>query len=725
MERNDALLRRRFARSAVAAGCALAALSLGAGTAGAAERAFELVTPVDSLADIETTGGFTTDSGDLVVFTSAESLAGAIPNGPFPTLDSYTARRSPTGWWTEWTTDSSDEPGTIGSRAVYSTDDGMRQLIQTENRIDPADDFAHSNDPYLRVRAPDGSRSLTWLAPGPRTGVGTRAAVAVTSDLTKALVTTPVSMVPEDVDTLDDLYIVGEGAPTLVTPDTPAVGDTQTAGRKALPGAVAPDMSYVYFRTTSRIDPSDVDTVSDVYRWDSDGTVRLISPIRRTLPLGTNYAATAFAFSADGDKACFVTRTRLLDGDEDNADDVYCYTVSSDTLERASIGPIDNGTTAVRGVGMSADGSSVFFSTDLQLVAEDLDAGQSLYLRREGTTSYVAALDPTDTALPRRVASSAVAQRSLRIAPDGESAIFTIAAPALPTIDRDTSPDVYRWTLAGGLQLISAGGGAGEAHLGAAPTTFDNALSEDAITGRAVTDDGETIFFDSSAALVPEDTDGGFVDVYEWNADTGVSLVSAPGDARYDSLYMDSSADGGTVFLITAEAILPQDINSTRDLYAARAGGGFALPEAPQPCAGDACQGKLPESPKPSEPGSQRFEGGGDAEDPEPAEARHGLLKLDARQRRAFARNGRTTIRVRVSGPGMVAATASARLGRRNVKVAEAWRRATRRGTVRLTLALNRRARTQLRRGKALRLTIAVAYSASDDAVSRVVVLRG
>lgn len=723
------MLRRRVARGALAASCALATLAWPGGPAHAAERAFELVTPVDSLADVETTAGFTTASGDLVVFTSAESLAGAIPNGPFPTLDSYTARRGADGWSTEWSTDSSDEPGTIGSRVTFSTDDGLRQLIQTENRIDPADDFAHSNDPYLRVRAPDGSRTLTWMTPGPRTGVNTRNAVAATPDLRTVLVTTPISMVAEDVDTLDDLYLVTDGVPTLVTPGTTTVADAQTAGRKALPGAMAPDASYVYFRTTSRLDPTDVDSVSDVYRWDEDGTVTLISVNRRTLAPGADSAATAFAFSEDGDKACFVTRTRLLDGDEDNADDVYCYTLSTDTLERASTGPVDNGTRAVRGIGMSADGSSVFFSTDMPLVAEDQDDddgdGQSLYVRRGEETLFVSSLGASDVTLPRRVAASAVAQRSLRISRDGSRIDFTTEAPALPDEDRDDDPDVYRWTAGDGLTLLSAGGAPGAAYLGAAPTSFDNALSEDAITGRAVTDDGETVFFDSSASLVPEDTDGGYVDVYAWNAETGVTLVSPPGDAHYDALYMDSSADGSTVFFVTAEPVLPQDVNATRDLYAARVGGGFALPPAPRPCVGDACQGGLPVAPPLPDGASARFEGSGDVDDPVPADPAHRLLPLNARQRKAFARNGRTTIRVNVSERGMVAAKATARIGRRTVTVAGGWRRAGGKGTVRLPLTLSRRARATLRAGKRLRVTITVTFSASEASVSRAVVLRG
>ena len=718
------MLRRRAFRTVLATGCVLASAGLWSAAA-MADRAFELVTPVDSRADIETVGGFSSTSGDLVVFASGESLAGAEPNGPFPTWDSYTARRDPrAGWSVEWTTDATDEPGTFGSRTLFSTDDGLRQLFQTENSIAETDQVEHSNDAYLRLRAPDGSRTMTWLTPGDRETSSSRFVVAATPDLETVLIDTESPMVPEDTDAGNDVYLVRDDGATLVTPGTTGSARTEVSGRRAVPGTLAEDASYVYFITASALDATDVDTRLDLYRWNDDGSIRLISVNRRQLPLGTDFDVTFLAASADGDRACFTTRTRLLDGDEDNLDDLYCYRVSTDTLERVSSGLNDNTTRPVRGLAVSEDGSSVFFSTDIALHAADNDAGQSLYLHRGGAVSYLGPLDATDTNQARRIASAVPAQRALRVSHDGTEIVFASARAIDTDEDRDARIDVYRWSLDGGFELVSAGTPDRDATIGAAPTLSDTVFTDDAVPGRVVAADWQAIYFETADPLVAEDTDGGYVDVYEWS-DGQVRLISPPGNARYDALYVDNSADGSSVFFVTAEPVLPQDVNATRDLYVAREGGGFPLVPPTPGCVSDACQGLLPVPPAPTPPGSRDFTGPGDLiEEPDPDPTVR-LLAVSSKQRRALVRRGRTAVRVRVSKSGIVAVTATARLGRRSVTVGRDWRSARRAGTVQVPLRLSRQARRQLKQRGRLRLTISVAFSGADEPARRVVVLRG
>lgn len=720
------MLRRRVARTALAACCALVASAAAGASAPAAERAFELVTPPGSLAEIETTGGFAAADGDLIVFSSAESLAGAEPNGPFPTYDSFTARRGASGWATEWSTDATDVPGTAGSLTMFSTDDGTRQIMLTENSVDPADTWPHSPDPYLRERQPAGGRAMSWLTPERRLSAGSSYALGATSDLRTVLVETSSPMTVADTDDASDLYLVRDGVATLVSPGTGAnsfVGVTKAAG-VAVPGTLAADASYVYFNTAEALVPEDADGASDVYRWDSDG-VTLISVSRRTLPVSADWDSNMFGASEDGDVVCFTTWTRLVDLDEDDEDDVYCYTRSTDTLEFASDG-LDPNTPVQpsQAVALSADGSSIFFSTDAQLTSDDADGGPSLYARRDGTIGYVSRIDVTDLFEAHRVASSIPGQRALKLSPDGATAVFTTAAQAVGE-DTDAGLDVYRWTAADGLELVSAGDGPGNATSGATSTTRDTVFTGDAVLGRVMTDDTGSIFFQSTDALVPHDSDGGFIDVYEWRRDRSVRLVSPPGDARYDALYLDNSADGSTVFLVTAEPVLRGDRNSVRDLYAARVGGGFPEVTTVPGCEGDSCQGILTQPPTIAGAGSGRFVGPGNDDETAAPDERQRITRLSARERRAFARRGRTVLRVYVSAPGMVAATATAKIDGRTVRVAQAWRRAMRRGTVRLPLTLTRSARSALRRRGRLRVAIAVDYSQNDELVRQVVVLRG
>lgn len=727
------MLRKRVARGALAVGCTLVAAALGGGTASAADRAFERVTPTDNRAEIETNGGFTSASGDLVVFGSTGALVGAEPNGPYPAMDSYTSRRGASGWATEWTTDSTDVPGTYGSRTIFSTDDGLRQVMQTENSIDADDTFVHSMDPYLRVRGPDGGRTMTWLAPGPRPITQGRYAVASTPDLGAILIETTVAMDPQDVNGRQDLYLYKDGVWRIVTPGTSPSpgGDVGGAfGNLTVPGTLAADASYVYFVSYSRLVAEDTNNTRDIYRWNaSDGSYELISVNRRTRAPSAPADVTLLGASEDGDVVCFTTATALVDGDDDNVGtDVYCYTRSTDTLEwvsSADVSLYNNVPLGAEALAMSADGSSIFFSTILPLTAEDTDDDVSLYVRRDGVTRYISLLS-SDDINPRRAASTDAHQRALHVTADGTAAVFTTEAQAISATDRDTAPDVYRWSIDKGLEHVSIGDGPGDSVSGAAPSSADLIMSRDAITGRVMNEDASVVFFESRASLVPQDTDGGFIDVYEWHADGTVRLVSPEGDARYDALYMDSAADGSTVFIVTAEPIHPNDINAVRDLYAARIGGGFsAPPPPPDPCKGEACQGIVTSPPLFQPPATRGFDGPGDTEDPAPVEARQRLLKLTAKERRGLARRGRVSVRVTVSEPGMLIVTASARVGGRTVRVARSSATVGKKGTVRIPLALSKAARTQLRRQRRLRVTFTSTYSKTDEPVSRAVTLRG
>lgn len=122
---------------------------------------------------------------------------------------------------------------------------------------------------------------------------------------------------------------------------------------------------------------------------------------------------------------------------------------------------------------------------------------------------------------------------------------------------------------------------------------------------RALSADGHRLFFDSSDALVPADTNSS-PDVYQWEVQgTGscakpggcIALISS-GKAELGGFLVDASADGSDVFFRTDQSLVPEDPGSI-DLYDARVGGGFPTPIAPIPCAGDACQ-SLP--PEPSDP---------------------------------------------------------------------------------------------------------------------------
>jgi hypothetical protein len=118
---------------------------------------------------------------------------------------------------------------------------------------------------------------------------------------------------------------------------------------------------------------------------------------------------------------------------------------------------------------------------------------------------------------------------------------------------------------------------------------------------------GDRVFFDTATPLVPQDTDG-TTDVYEWENGT-VFLISS-GASSDQSWFMDNSADGGDVFFATTDALAPGDTEGAYDVYDARVPHpGDNPPPSALPCQGDVCQGPASVPSLLGEPSSETFNG--------------------------------------------------------------------------------------------------------------------
>ncbi len=143
---------------------------------------------------------------------------------------------------------------------------------------------------------------------------------------------------------------------------------------------------------------------------------------------------------------------------------------------------------------------------------------------------------------------------------------------------------------------------------------------------RAMSDDGLCVFFDSADPLVTQ-AENHTLDVFEWEAHDAsgckpeqgaagcqlaqgcVSLISS-GDDPAPSFFLGASADGSNVFFGTHARLVPEDTDTSGDLYDARIDGGFPVPGGRGPCEGAACQNPPPE-PIDATPGSLTFSGAG------------------------------------------------------------------------------------------------------------------
>jgi hypothetical protein len=114
--------------------------------------------------------------------------------------------------------------------------------------------------------------------------------------------------------------------------------------------------------------------------------------------------------------------------------------------------------------------------------------------------------------------------------------------------------------------------------------------------------DGSRVFFESEAALTPEVVNAGMLNVYEWEADATGSCAEAAGciylisrgNSASNSLLLGASEDGSNVFFFTRAQLVPQDRDSSYDIYDARENGGFPAPSESVACLGDTCQNVPP-----------------------------------------------------------------------------------------------------------------------------------
>ena len=162
--------------------------------------------------------------------------------------------------------------------------------------------------------------------------------------------------------------------------------------------------------------------------------------------------------------------------------------------------------------------------------------------------------------------------------------------------------------------------------------------TEGTSTTPVVSANGDYVFFDTPAALLPSDIDGEFApgtnvggrtgsgetdysvssDVYEWRRDgldgcahlQGCLALITSGRGGYLNLLLGIDPSGRDVFFSTNESLLPRDNDTAADIYVARIGGGFPEPPRVVECAGDACSTPFA-APNDLTPSSSTFQGAG------------------------------------------------------------------------------------------------------------------
>jgi hypothetical protein len=253
-----------------------------------------------------------------------------------------------------------------------------------------------------------------------------------------------------------------------------------------------PDLSHLWFETAEPLVDEDDDSgcprsdgwgevqCVDVYEW-SGGTTKLVSTgPKKTGPGGTGTTDWAdFAgYSNGGARVYFETDEQLVDADTDAFDDTYMraggvttllsgqflratedgrvylgtadrlspadtddhvddYLWSGGNFELLTTGPLGgNGPHNAGPAGIPPDGGRYFFTTEEELTSDDVNPGQDIYERFNGTTTLISK-GPTGASAQHTYSSWGSS------AADGGRSMFFTAYGRLVPEDQDNMPDLY------------------------------------------------------------------------------------------------------------------------------------------------------------------------------------------------------------------------------------------------------------------------------------------
>lgn len=274
-----------------------------------------------------------------------------------------------------------------------ASNDGSHVFFETNDRVS-AGDLDSSQDVY------DWSGGVPALASiGLGTGNGPHNATYAGGSASGAVVylETGESLdATADTDARQDVYARSGGTTTLVSAGSPACapgcgnGDFPASFEWASPDGSS---SAVIFTTAEPLDPiADTDSSQDVY--ERAGAATTLVSIGSSGGNGPGNAGFADA-SSDGLHLLFVTDEALVSADTDAVQDIYERSGGATSLvSTGSIG--GNGPFPTKRLGISSDGSAVFFETSERLtVDDDFAAEDDVYSRSGGVTLLVSvANDP-------------------------------------------------------------------------------------------------------------------------------------------------------------------------------------------------------------------------------------------------------------------------------------------------------------------------------------------
>lgn len=439
-----------------------------------------------------------------------------------------------------------------------------------------------------------------------------------------------------------------------------------TFGINRVTNAISANGSRVFFQANSNEgEPNEAGQLgmTQIYaRLNGAETIEVSAPAPGASPAHPGAGPALFwGASEDGNRVFFTSPAELTTesntGPSHEGNDLYEYDFERTGGELVDLTAYAADPAGARVVGVldaSDDGSYVYFVARAQLDGSKGEAGApNLYVIHEGSPpSFIATLDELDETNWTQTAAA----RESYVTPSGEHVAFT-SRKSIPSVNfpagynnvnpatGEPVPEVYLYSAESG-ELFCAScnptGTAPEAPglLGGVIEQGNSTQSEAFQQVRALSDDGSRLFFDSKEVLVDEvDPANRSRKVYQWERPSQrgctapggcIDLISGAA-ATNDSVFMEASADGSSVFLITRDQLLPTDQDVLLDIYNARADGGFPLNLPPAPCRGEECRTAVPPPPASGAPATAGFRGRGNVRPETKKRCRRGKVKRKGR----------------------------------------------------------------------------------------------
>jgi hypothetical protein len=645
-------------------------------------RVFELATPglnytapPGGLAGL--LGSTVRADGDALAFQATD--VPVVAEGSTATTNTLLALHGPAGWGTRSL--SAPTPlasgtffGDVSSTVGLSTD--LTQSVVWSNQPLTPGAPAGSN---LFLRRADGSFLALTKAAAPAFGPGA-ALSGASRDFSRLFFTTtvkqPVSGI-EDPLSNGNTYEYSGGQLRLVPILPESSGEEAApAGGALAPGvlpAVSADGRQVIFKAN---------LYPGLYlRSDGSHSVE-VSKSQRTPP-NPNPPADAIpaGIASDGSVVLFTSASELTDDANtgssagvptDAGADLYSYDVASGTLTDLTVDtdPADvaKGADVVQVVGASPAASYIYFVATGDLATGATSGQRNLYVWHGGTIKFVA-VDPTvepETGHP------------FYVTPDGLHAAFASAAPQ-GAYDNAGFEEVYEYTYGGALRCASC-------RPNGEPPTADASIA-----GRALSDDGARLFFQSADAVLPA-AQSALPNVFEY--ENGEVSLLTPGEGSA-AVLLGAGASGQDVFIASFEELSPQGQGSVFSIYDARENAMVAPPSTSTPCQGETCRGSATPAIEITGPGSASFEAPARVTAPVSANAKGPKAQL-----RAIVPGAGT---ITVAGRGFAAVT----------------KKPTKAGSIPFVLTLGKAPLRKLHRYGVFRTEAEVTFNGTDGSVSR------